>query len=96
FYNYDIENGVEASKLFHSVQALFIFIEEELLNLGSSYVDYLLLPVLGSKQYTPPFAVSDYLFTLYEDNQANILGLMKKLYYSEKNRYEPEVDGDYS
>ncbi|MHA2347606.1 MAG: hypothetical protein ACXACP_12875, partial [Candidatus Hodarchaeales archaeon] len=96
FYNYDIEKGVEASKLLHSFQALLIFIEDELINLGSPYLNYLLLPVLGSKQYAPPFTVSDYLCVLYEESNSNILSFMKKLYYSEKNRYAPVVDGDYS
>ena len=96
FYNYDIENGVKASKLLHSVLGLFIYIEDELLDFNSKYVDQVLLPVLGSKKYAPPFAVCDYLLALFTDKGQNITDFLKEVYYTEKLTYPPQVAGDYS
>ena len=96
FYNHDIEKGVKASKLFQSVLGMLIFLEDELLEFESKFVDYLLLPILGSKKYTPPFTVCDYLLALYTEQNNQIETLLKKLYYSEKMEYPPKVDGDFS
>ncbi|MHA1994533.1 MAG: glutamate-cysteine ligase family protein [Candidatus Hodarchaeales archaeon] len=96
FYNYDIENGVKASKLMHSVLALLIYIEDELLEFNSAYLDQILLPVLGSKKFAPPFSVCDYLFSLYTDKGQNMNEFLKEVYYTEKLTYPPQVAGDFS
>ncbi|MHA1947886.1 MAG: glutamate-cysteine ligase family protein, partial [Candidatus Hodarchaeales archaeon] len=96
FYNYDIENTKPASKLIHSVLGMLIYLEDELLIFDSTYIDYLLLPVLGTKKYTPPFTVCDYLFALYTEQNNNIEKFLKKLYYNDKGKYPPQVAGDFS
>ena len=96
FYNFDIENSKPASKLLHSVLGMLIYLEDELLIFNSTYIDYLLLPVLGTKKYAPPFTVCDYLFALYTEQSNNIEKFLKKLYYNDKGKYPPQVAGDFS
>ncbi len=96
FYNYDIENGVKASKLMHSVLALFIYIEDELLDLNSKYVDQVLLPVLGSEKFAPPFTVCEYLLSLFTEKGENANEFLNEIYYSEKLTYPPKVAGNFS
>lgn len=96
FYNYDIEKRVKASKLMHSVLALLIYIEDELLEFNSNYIDQVLLPVLGSKKFAPPFSVCEYLFKLYAEKNQKVPEFLNELYYSEKLIYPPQVAGDFS
>ncbi|MHA2326504.1 MAG: glutamate-cysteine ligase family protein, partial [Promethearchaeota archaeon] len=96
FYNFDIENSKPASKLIHSVLGMLIYLEDELLAFNSTYIDYLLLPVLGTKKYAPPFTICDYLFALYTEQSNDIEKFLRKLYYNDKGHYPPQVVGDFS
>ena len=48
FYNYDSLTGKKASKLLHSVNSLVFFLQNELEDLGTDYLDYILIPLLGT------------------------------------------------
>jgi len=95
YYNYDITTGKKASKLIHSVKSLIVYVKEELESFNiPELVNFLLIPVLGTKDYTPPFSVVEYLLSLYEDKNQDIQAIYPLLYYSENQKYTNSAIAD--
>ena len=69
FYNYDSLTGKKASKLLHSVNSLVYFLQKELEDLGTDYLDYILIPLLGTQQFNPPLSVTDYLLSIFDPSK---------------------------
>jgi hypothetical protein len=95
FYNYDITTGKKASKLMHSMKSLLVYVQQELEGFKSDLVNYLLIPILGSKSYDSPLTVAEYLLSLYQTSGESI-SFLPNLYYNQDNSYPLVVDGDYT
>lgn len=94
FYNYDITTGKKASKLMHSIKSLLVYVQHELEGFGSELMNYILIPILGSKDYDPPLTVAEYLLSLYKTSGESI-SFLPNLYYSQENSYPLAADGDF-
>lgn len=91
FYNYDSLTGKKASKLIHSTNSLIYFIQEELETLGTDYLDYVFLPLLGNSQFNPPLSVTEFLLSLFDPSKDFVKNLTN-LYYSKKLKYPLTLD----
>jgi hypothetical protein len=77
------------------MKSLLVYVREELEAFGSDLTDYLLIPILGSKEFTPPLTVADYLLALYENSGENV-SFLPDLYYTKKIAYPLQVDGSFT
>ncbi|MHA2307266.1 MAG: glutamate-cysteine ligase family protein [Candidatus Hodarchaeales archaeon] len=93
YYNFDSLTGKKASKLIHSANSLVLFIQNELESLGTDYLDYILIPLLGTKQFNPPLAVTDYLLSRYDPSKS-LSDILPELYYNDQLRYPLALDGN--
>jgi len=91
FYNYDSLTGKKASKLIHSMNSLIYFIQEELETLGTGYLDYIFIPLLGNSQFNPPLSVTEFLLSLFDPSKDFVKNL-SNLYYSKKLKYPLTLD----
>jgi hypothetical protein len=87
FYNYNKKTGNKATRLIDSVISLILYVKDELLQFNKpDILNFLLVPILGTNEYEPPFAITEYLISEYlKDN--NILNLFSKIYYKNDSRY---------
>ncbi len=93
YYNFDKTTGKLVTKLYQSVKSLIEYVQNELETLGTNYLDYLLIPVLGTKKITPPISVADYLL-LQHNNIKSFEKILPTLYYDAKSHYPLQLDGD--
>lgn len=93
FYNFNALTGKRATRLLDSTTSMILYLKDELQQFyRPDIVNYLLVPVLGTKDFEPPFAISDYLISLYEQD-SNILKLFSKLYYQNPSQYSLVASG---
>ena len=93
FYNFNVITGKKATRLLDSTTSMILYLKDELQQFNRlDIVNYLLVPVLGKKDFEPPFAISDYLISLYEQNH-DILNLFSKLYYQNPSQYSLVASG---
>jgi hypothetical protein len=93
YYNYDSLTGKKASKLMHSTNSLIYFVQNELETLGTDYLDYLLIPLLGNKRFYPPLSVAELMLSLYQSSK-DFSKNLNNLYYSKKLKYPLALDGE--
>jgi len=91
FYNYDSLTGKKASKLIHSTNSLIYFIQEELETIGTEYLDYIFIPLLGNSQFNPPLSVTEFLLSLFDPSKDFVKNL-SNLYYSKNLKYPLNLD----
>ncbi|MHA2366557.1 MAG: glutamate-cysteine ligase family protein, partial [Candidatus Hodarchaeales archaeon] len=95
YYNFDISTGTKASKLIHSVKSLLLFVKEELETFNlPELVNYLLVPVLGTEDYVPPFSIVEHLLSLYETKNKNLDALFPFLFHTENITNKLLADGN--
>ncbi|MFX0084477.1 MAG: hypothetical protein ACFFAU_02285 [Candidatus Hodarchaeota archaeon] len=93
YYNYDSLTGKKASKLMHSANSLIYFVQNELETLGTDFLDYLLIPLLGNKKFFPPLSVAEFLLSLYQSSK-DFSKNLNNLYYTKKLKYPLTLDDE--
>lgn len=93
YYNFNLVTGKRASRLLDSVTSMIVYLQEELTQFNRpDILNYLLVPILGTKDFEPPFAVSEYLISLY-DQDYDIQKLFSQIYYNSPFNYELLANG---
>ncbi len=88
YYNFNLLTGKKATRLIDSVTSLILYLKEELLQFNRpDILNYLLVPILGTKEYEPPYSISEFLISLYAQD-SDILKLFSKVYYKAPFNYE--------
>ena len=81
YYNFNLTTGKKATRLLDSVTSLILYVKDELLQFANPEIlNYLLIPILGTKEFEPPFALSEYLISEYLID-INITNLFSKIFY---------------
>lgn len=94
FYNYNLVTGKKATRLLDSALSMMLYLKEELFQFNRpDILNYLLVPVLGTKEYEAPYTISEHLISLYEIDR-DILNLFSQIYYRSHSHYSLVAQGD--